>query len=187
MRRTDSFEKTLMLGRIEGGRQRMRWLDGITDSVSMTLSKLQSIGSPRVRCDWLNNSRKSWEWPSAFFILATERVLYWDSRQIVRRGLEESRSRYFLIYLLCNYSWTYLFFDSVFVSHRSRVEFVSDAQQSDSVIAMQVSILYQIFLPFRLLQNIGPHSRCSTIGPCWLSILNILVCTHHLFWMLTNP
>ena len=47
MRRTDSFEETLMLGKIEGrrrrGRQRMRWLDGITDSKNMNLCKLQAL------------------------------------------------------------------------------------------------------------------------------------------------
>ena len=45
MRRTDSFEKTLMLGKIEGrrrGQQRMRWLDGIINSMVISLSKLQS-------------------------------------------------------------------------------------------------------------------------------------------------
>ena len=62
----------------------------------------------------------------------------------------------------------------------NNVVLVSGIQKSDSVIHIQVSILFQILFPFRLLQNIEQSSLCYTVGPYWLSILNIALCAWYL-------
>ena len=73
------------------------------------------------------------------------------------------------------YFLTFLFY--IGVELINNVVLISGVQQSDSVIHIHVAILFQILFPFRLLHNTEQSSLCNAVGPCWLSILNIAVCT----------
>ena len=118
MRRTDSLEKTLMLGKTEGrrkrGQQRMRWLDGITDLKDMTLSRLQELMMDREAwCATVHGVTKSWTQLSDWTELLTRSSVH----QFLGLDPLLLGSHVFYFALLCSFCWR-IFSKSILRKHK---------------------------------------------------------------------